>query len=47
VEEVELYDYVNDPGETTNIADEPAQAETLAEMMSILREGWRGSVPPQ
>ncbi|MBL7646728.1 MAG: sulfatase [Candidatus Hydrogenedentes bacterium] len=46
VEEVELYDYVSDPGETTNIADDPAQAETLAAMMSILREGWRGSVPP-
>ncbi len=25
----------------------PAQAETLAAMMSILREGWRGSIPPQ
>jgi iduronate 2-sulfatase len=47
VEEVELYDYVDDPGETRNIADEPAQAETLRTLMTILREGWRGSIPPQ
>lgn len=45
IEEVELYDYIHDPGETTNIADEPAEAETLAAMMSILREGWGNSLP--
>lgn len=45
VEEIELYDYVDDPGETTNIADEPAQAERLRDLLVVLREGWRASVP--
>jgi arylsulfatase A-like enzyme len=29
----ELYDHRNDPGESTNLADEPAHRETLAELM--------------
>ena len=42
----ELYDYKGQPLEMENLANEPA-AQTLANgLAAIMREGWRGSLPP-
>lgn len=45
IAEVELYDYVNDPGETVNIANNPANAELVGQLTAELRAGWRGALP--
>ena len=41
----ELYDQVNDPKETKNVADEPANESTVKELADLLAGGWRGAVP--
>jgi hypothetical protein len=35
---MELYDHQNDPREHRNLANEPQQAETVAEMKRLLHE---------
>jgi iduronate 2-sulfatase len=41
----ELYDYENDPGETANIAEQPANKELVARLAEQLRAGWAAAVP--
>jgi len=41
----ELYDHQTDPGEYTNLVNDPAQAGTLAGMRQLLRAGWMGARP--
>ena len=41
----ELYDHQTDPLEQTNLADDPAQAERIAELSLILREATADSLP--
>jgi iduronate 2-sulfatase len=48
---IELYDYLNDPGETTNLATDPAYADLKAELSTLLNDpdttfagdGWKQS----
>jgi len=35
----ELYDHANDDGENHNLAQDPAQAQVIAELRTRLREG--------
>lgn len=42
----ELYDHVNDPSESTNLAQSPAHAEMLEKLSIKLREAVRSSRPP-
>jgi iduronate 2-sulfatase len=44
--EPELYDLESDPGEMTNLAGDPKQAKTIANMKQMLKEGWRAALPP-
>jgi uncharacterized sulfatase len=37
---VELYDQVKDPKEYKNLANDPAQAQTVTHMKSLLKAGW-------
>ncbi|MBX3180800.1 MAG: sulfatase [Candidatus Hydrogenedentes bacterium] len=46
IEAIELYDYATDPGETHNLADDPAHAATVRELIGMLGAGWRASGPP-
>ncbi|MDZ4289267.1 MAG: sulfatase, partial [Prosthecobacter sp.] len=41
----ELYDEQNDPRENVNVASEPANQATVAEMAALLKAGWRAHVP--
>jgi arylsulfatase A-like enzyme len=43
---VELYDYVDDPQETANIASRPENRSLVNGLSGMLQEGWRGSFPP-
>jgi arylsulfatase A-like enzyme len=43
---VELYDYVDDPHEMTNIAAQPRNASLVNGLAGMLQEGWRSSFPP-
>ena len=43
---VALYDLQNDPWETVNLADDPAQAATRTEMAALLHAGWKAARPP-
>jgi len=42
----ELYDHNTDPHEYTNLANNPKYATILNQMQTILKEGWKSSVPP-
>lgn len=42
----ELYDHDRDPRELTNLADDPAHAETVAELLQQLRKAVQGTFPP-
>ena len=42
----ELYDVINDSMEITNLAGNPAYADTLNTMRAILAAGWKGVKPP-
>ena len=42
---VELYDHATDPGEYHNLASEPAQAATVAELKRLLHAGWQAALP--
>lgn len=41
----ELYDEVNDPQENTNVADLPANAPLIAQLMTQWQQGWQGARP--
>ncbi len=41
----ELYDHENDPGEITNLAGDPAWAQTVQELRVLLTAGWQGALP--
>lgn len=42
---IELYDHQKDPGETINVADQPAYQKTVDEHAAILDQGWQAVVP--
>ena len=42
---VELYDHVNDPFETRNVADNPSYREVVQEMETKMIAGWRDAMP--
>jgi len=42
---LELYDYVKDPNETTNLANDPEHAATVKELTELLHGGWRAALP--
>ena len=39
----ELYDHRKDPGENVNVVEDPANAELVAGLSSMLQEGWKGA----
>jgi arylsulfatase A-like enzyme len=41
----ELYDYVSDPHETRNVADDPAQAGLRRELEGLRLAGWQAAQP--
>lgn len=43
----ELYDERKDPRELENLAEDTKHARTRAELQKLLRDGWRGSLPPK
>lgn len=43
---VELFDYEQDPGETHNLASDPKQAGTVAELRALVRKNWSESFRP-
>jgi uncharacterized sulfatase len=43
---IELFDRLEDPGELTNLAEDPLYAETIAELGALLDSGWRSCLPP-
>ena len=42
---VELYDELNDPQETVNLANDPAHAETVKQLTAQLHSGWKAALP--
>jgi iduronate 2-sulfatase len=40
----ELYDLVNDPEEYTNVADDPANAEVVQQLSTLVNGGWQACV---
>jgi iduronate 2-sulfatase len=45
VDAVELYDHQTDPQENVNIANEPANAALVKDLMARLRGGWKAALP--
>ena len=41
----ELYDLENDPLENENIAEDQTNVETIAELASLLKQGWKQALP--
>jgi iduronate 2-sulfatase len=39
-EGIELYDHQNDPGEMKNLAADPKQAATIAELKALVKNNW-------
>lgn len=46
VDATELYDHQSDPQENTNIANDPANAALVAQLMTQWKMGWQGAKPP-
>ena len=46
VDAMELYDHQNDPQENTNIANDPANAQLVKQLMEQWKQGWKGAKPP-
>ena len=44
-EGAQLYDHRNDPHEYTNLAHDPQHADTVSELATMLRVGWKGCLP--
>jgi len=44
---MELYDHLNDPGETINLADDPRYAEVLEQHQMMMSQGWKTMKPPK
>lgn len=42
---VELYDELNDPEETANLASDPTHAETVKQLAAQLHSGWKAAQP--
>ena len=42
---VELYDELNDPQETANLANDPTHAETVKQLAAQLHSGWKAAQP--
>lgn len=47
VEAVELYDHQTDPGENTNIANDPANKALVEKVTVQSLAGWKGALPPR
>lgn len=41
----ELFDRNNDPGEFTNLAEDPGHADTVAELSGLIAGGWQACLP--
>jgi arylsulfatase A-like enzyme len=46
VDAIELYDHQNDPQENTNVANDPANAATVAQLTAQWKKGWQVAKPP-
>jgi iduronate 2-sulfatase len=46
VDAIELYDEQTDPQENVNIAQDPANAELVKQLMEQWKKGWQGAKPP-
>lgn len=46
VDAIELYDHQNDPQENTNVANDPANAATVAQLTAQWKKGWQAAKPP-
>jgi arylsulfatase A-like enzyme len=44
---IELYDHQTDPSENQNVANDPAQAETIKQLSGQLAAGWRSALVKQ
>ncbi len=44
---VELYDHLEDPGETVNLAADPDKADVVKELTRRVRAGWNAARPPK
>jgi hypothetical protein len=42
----ELYDYKDSPNELRNLANRPEHGSLVNGLAHMMREGWRGSLPP-
>jgi len=42
---VELYDELNDPQETVNLANDPTHAGTVKQLAGQLKSGWKAALP--
>lgn len=45
VDAIELYDHQNDPQENTNVANDPANAATVAQLTAQWKQGWQAAKP--
>ncbi len=46
VDAIELYDHQSDPQENTNVANDPANAATVAQLTAQWKKGWQAAKPP-
>lgn len=47
IDAVELYDHQLDPQENTNVANLPANAALVKQLMEQWQRGWQGALPPK
>jgi len=46
LDSIELYDHQTDPQENVSIANDPANAELVEQLMEQWKKGWQGAKPP-